>query len=210
MKKIICVIFFSISVIFAHAQEESKQFIHKGILRAMGTISPGILLKENFSTISLYGTLEGYVSDNISIRGDSYYDILSASKKNNDRPFEFNHATFSGASYHFKTKNHFDPYIAIEPGISISERKDVSDLNIWCDPAACPDYYSVHPKTEVNPLISSALGFNYYFQRWFHLFIEARYVSGRHIPTDGSPTLSLNELKFAFGLGLNINALKKK
>src|SRR5437868_6707845 len=128
MKKLIGVIFLFICVITVKAQEEKSQYIRKGLIRTQGTISPGILLKENSSTISLYGTLEGYISDNISVRGDSYYDILSAGKKNNDRPFEFNHEIFSGASYHFKTKNHFDPYVAIEPGVAISQRMDLVDV----------------------------------------------------------------------------------
>src|ERR1051326_2321979 len=120
MKKTISVIILLIGVIVSQAQETKERYIRKGLLRAMGTISPGIMLKENASTISLHGNLEYYVADNISLRGDSYY-FLKAKDNNGNNPFDFNHSTFSGASYHFKTKNHFDPYFALEPGIAITK-----------------------------------------------------------------------------------------
>jgi hypothetical protein len=63
--------------------------------------------------------------------------------------------------------------------------------------------------SSVNPLISTAFGFNFYFQRWFHLFGEVRYISGKHL-SDATTPLSLNELRFSFGLGWNINLIKKK
>ena len=204
MKKLICAIFFLIGVIIVQAQEEKKQFIHKGILRAQATISPGILLKENVLTTSIYGNLEYYVADNVSIRGDSYYFLQS---ENN--PFEFNHSVSTGVSYHFKTKNHFDPYLAVQPGLAWSQRK-----SFVCDDFNLPTggWGPCYDKTynpSANPLISSAIGFNFYFQRVFHLFAEARYISGKHISDDSSP-LSLNELRFSFGLGWNLNLIKQK
>ena len=182
---------------FLSAQEEKSQYIRKGLIRSQGTIAPGILLKGNVSTISIYGTFEGYISDNISLRGDSYYSIKS--------PFEFNHSIFSGASYHFKTKSHFDPYFAIEPGLSITKRPSfpVGETFAIVDPTLYDE------KAFVNPLISSAFGFNFYFQKFFHLFVEGRYINGEHL-SDTSIPISLNELRFSFGLGININVLKKK
>lgn len=203
MKKIICVICFLIGVIVAVAQEEKTQYIRKGLIRSQGTIAPGILLKGNTSTISLYGTFEGYISNYISLRGDSYFYVKGKDNSGND-PFEFNHSTFSGASYHFKTKNHFDPYFAIEPGISITKQTPPS-LECTSMNPHCP----ATGNTSFNPLFSSALGFNFYFQKWFHLFGEARYLSGKHLSEADTP-LSLNELRFAFGLGFNLNLLKKK
>lgn len=186
--------------LFSQVQEEKKQFIHKGILRAQATISPGMLLKENVSTISIHGNLEYYVADNVSIRSDSYYSLQS---ENN--PFEFNHSLSTGVSYHFKTKNHFDPYLAFQPGLAWSQRK-----NIICgdDPTFVPCFDKTY-KASANPLISSAIGFNFYFQRVFHLFAEARYLAGKHL-SDDTTSLSLNELRFSFGLGWNLNLIKQK
>ena len=203
MKKIILLAVLLSVVEATFSQEEKSQYIRKGLIRSMGTISPGILLKENVSTISIYGTLEGYISDNISLRGDSYFYVKGKDNAGND-PFEFNHSTFSGASYHFKTKNHFDPYFAVEPGISITQ------TSVICpDVAIQGNYCSGATYTSVNPLISSAIGFNFYFQKLFHLFAEGRYISGNYL-SDASSPKSLNELRFSFGLGFNINVLKKK
>jgi hypothetical protein len=204
MKKIILLSVILSSLILGVAgtsfsQEESGQYIHKGLFRSMGGIAPGIMLKENVSTVSLTGNVEYYIADNISLRGDSYFYMQGKDKSGKD-PFEFNHSTFSGASYHFKTKNHFDPYFAFEPGIAIS-KKNPSLITV-------PELYS-SGNASANPLLSSALGFNFYFQKWFHLFAEARYISGKHL-SDATAPLSLNELRFSFGLGWNINLVKKK
>ena len=185
------------------SQEEKKQFIHKGLLRAQATISPGIMLKERASTISIHGNLEYYVADNISIRGDSYYFL-----KDDQNIFSADHSVFSGASYHFKTKNRFDPYFALEPGIAIVKRISFSGV-IECLTTPCPGYVNISGQTSVNPLISPALGFNLYFQKLFHLFGEVRYISGKYLSNATTP-LSLNELRFSFGLGWNLNLIKQQ
>jgi len=169
-------------------QEESGAYIRKGLLRATGTISPGILLKENSSTISLHGNLEYYVDHNISLRGDAFYSITL--------PFQFNHAILSGASYHFKTKNHFDPYLTLEPGIAISKLTSVQNQG-------------VQSNFSVNPLFSGAIGFNFYFEKYFHLFMEGRYIYGEHLSNADAP-YSLSELRFSFGLGYNLHLLRPK
>lgn len=188
---------------FCFSQDEKTQYIRKGLIRSMATISPGIMLKDNISTISLHGNLEYYVSDNVSLRGDSYFFIKG--ERPNIYSLDFNHTTFSGAAYHFKTKGHFDPYLAVEPGISIAQASEKCPPDVVCIQSVWEKTYS----TTANPVFSSAFGFNYYFQRWFHLFGEARYISGKHL-SDAPAPLSLNELRFSFGLGFNLNLLKKK
>ena len=213
MKKIIFLLIVTLSVIEgSFAQQDTGKYIRKGLIRSMATISPGIMLNgimSNTSTIFIHGNLEYYVADNVSIRGDSYY-FLQAKDNDGCNPFEYNHSTFSGASYHFKTKNHFDPYLTLEPGISITKRSAAFE-----EPKPCVLYGM--SKTAANPLLSSAIGFNFYFQKLFHLFGEARYIIGKNISGDSeypvgnsSARLSLNELRFSFGLGFNINVLKKK
>jgi hypothetical protein len=187
------------------SQEESKRYIRKGLIRDQGTIAPGLLLKDNLSTISLYGTLEYYVADNVSVRGDGYYGLQIDEPTYLMLPgpipsfLSSNHQLYAGVSYHFTTKGHLDPYLAFEPGVAFSQ----SVIGIH------PNGDYLYSKTSANPLLSPALGFNFYFQRVFHLFCEARYIQGNHL-SDAPVSLSLNELRFAFGLGLNLNLLKKK
>jgi hypothetical protein len=203
MKTILFCCLFLTTCCSSFAQEERSPYIRKGLLRAQATIAPGILLKENASTISLHGNLEYYVADNVSFRGDSYY-FLQAKFDNNINPLRFNHSIFSGASYHFKTKNHFDPYLAIEPGISFFE-KITNPIPDGAQSLVAP----IYGNRAINPLVSSALGFNFYFERWFHLFGEARYIYGNHL-SDAVDPMSLSELRFSFGLGFNLNLIRKK
>ena len=209
MKKIVLA-FILLSVAEASfSQDEKKQFIHKGLLRAMATIAPGYMLKESISTISIHGALEYYVADNISIRGDSYY-FLNSNQLMPESGFpinysilNYNHATFSGVSCHLRTRNHFDPYFYFQPGISITNATTCLSI------APFNGCGSSVEKTTANPLISFGTGFNFYFQRWFHLFGEARYVTGKYL-SDAPTPMSLNELRFSFGLGFNLSVLKPK
>lgn len=211
MKKLVGALLLLLVGFSGKAQEEKKQFIHKGILRAQATISPGMMThisKQGIITypsftISLHGNLEYYIADNISIRGDGYY-YLQEKHTLQGNPFQFNHSIFSGASYHFKTKNHFDPYLAFEPGISITS----GFKGCWYDPFQTP-YSCLEGETTLNPLLSSALGFNLYFQKWFHVFGQARYIYGKYLSNAPNP-LSLSELRFSFGLGFNLTLIKLK
>ncbi len=203
MKTIISCYLILATCCYSFAQKEKSSFIRKGLLRAQATISPGVLSEENASTISLHGNLEYYVANNVSFRGDSYY-FLHSRFENGINPLHFNHSVFSGASYHFKTKSHFDPYLAIEPGISFTELI----MNPCPDGAECL-VGPIYGDRAINPLISSAFGFNFYFERWFHLFGETRYIYGKHLSNAPYP-LSLSELRFSFGLGFNLNLIRKK
>ncbi len=189
------------------SQEESKQFIRKGLIRSQATICPGIMLKENISTISLHGTLEYYVADNVSLRGDTYFYLQGKDAYGNN-PFQINHATFSGLSYHFRTKSHFDPYFTIAPGVTVTQDNSFEACLNSLGPNVTVSFCKQTEKS-VNPLLSAGFGFNYYFQKWFHLFGEARYIGGKYL-SDAPAPLSLSELRFSFGLGFNLNLLKKK
>ncbi len=193
---------------YCFSQEEKKQYIHKGLLRAMATITPGIMLKANSATtISLHGNLEYYVADNISLRGDSYFYLQGNDLSGND-PFEFNHSLFAGASYHFKTKNRFDPYLFFEPGASYT-RDNAYEICNNASAAGINVAYCKRSEQTINPLISAGLGFNMYFQKWFHIFGEARYIGGKYLSDAPTPT-SLSELRFSFGLGFNLSVFKPK
>ena len=204
MKTIILILLIFLNgIAITFGQENKTRFIHPGLLRAQATIAPGLLLQENANTIDLHGNLEYYIDKHISIRGDAFF-LMHANFNSGINPLHYNHAIFSGASYHFSTKNHFDPYLAFEPGISMTELI----LNPCPDGAEClvPPIYG---NKAVNPMISSAAGFNYYFERWFHLFCEARYSYGKHLSGSSEP-LSLSQLRFSFGLGFNLDFIKKK
>ena len=186
MVRSIILIFVSVVPFFANARQDSSRYIHKGLLRAQATISPGFMLKEGITNIYIHGDLEYYVEDNISVRGDSYYYLNTIEDK---KPFIVNNSSFLGAVYHFPTASSLDPYIGIQPGIAYSQ----ANTQLLID----------DNRATTNPLISSVVGVNYYAPRIFHLFVSVRYVSGKHLSDAPSP-LSLNEVKLSFGLGWNI------
>lgn len=186
-----------LSISFLHAGEHEGTYIRKGLIRTQLTISPGHMFGPKANTLSLHGNLEYYVADRISIRGSTYYLLQARDSKGSI--LDMNFSTFSGAAYHFPTSNRFDPYLSFEPGVAV-----VRDVNKW--------YVLPEPgdnALSVNPVYSSSAGFNYYFERWFHLFGEIRYIYGKHISHNSGP-LSLSELRFSFGLGFNLNLIRQK
>jgi len=203
MKKIIF-LFLVFGFLAGKAQEEKSRFIKKGLFRTTATLSAGVLLKEKTSMIYGQGIIEYYVADNVSMRGESFYMVKAT--YNGDPTFAVyyphisaNHQIFAGANFHFPTKSHFDPYIGFEPGIAI--------VTAALSPGTTGGEYL--SKQTGNPVIATILGFNYYFERFFHLFMEARYVHGKYL-SDYPDPLSLSELRFSFGLGFNFNFKKKE
>lgn len=171
------------------SQEENKQYIHKNLSRTTLTFSTGYFPKNKVSSVYLTGNVEYYTNNKISVRGDGYYFVnnLSESILSNEFIPNQNDGLFFGALYHFKSNSHFDPYLGLQPAIAISQSKNNMQIS----------------SITVNPLFSSVLGFNYYAKKYAHLFINARYVSGKHLSEASSP-MSLNEIRFEFGLGFNL------
>lgn len=172
------------------AQEEV--IIDKGLIRAQSTISPSKMLDFNESRFYLHGSLEGYVSNKVSFSGDTYFDLGSLSKIQNS--FNFNHKLFFGANYHF-TDGNSDFYIGIQPGIAITK------LNI-------PTILTIKetPKTGINPIFSMPIGYIFFINKYFHFFLQSRFILGQH---NYNYTINLNEFNFSAGLGFNLNTIKK-
>ncbi len=197
--------------LLSFAQQDSGRFVHEGLVRAMLTISPGSLPEKErsyttFSTIYLHGNNEYYFNDNISVRSDGWY-FLSAKRNNGEGyckcsiyKFIYNHSVFAGTSLHFISQSHFDPYIALQPGVAISKVQYPNDPELQTD--------TLESRAAVSPLFSSSVGFNLYFPKIFHLFGEVQYIIGKH-QSDAPAPYSLNELRFSFGLGWNLFVKKK-
>ena len=192
MVKKSCLAFFLSICLFSLGQETTESTIRPGLLRAQGTISFGSFSDLDQGGLYLHGNLEYYVNPNLSARGDIYYYL----KPNNESVLEVNHQLFSGAAYHFSTHSNFDPYIGLQPGLAVAQ---VSNTILIAG--------NKNPLPTASPLISGIFGFNYFAGKWFHLFADARYVFGDHQSNIG--TLSLNEFRFSFGLGFNIQTKKK-
>lgn len=186
-KKINLSILASFIVCFAFAQDET--LIRPGLLRAQATYSPGFLLENKTSHYYLHGNIEGYVNNKISIAGEGYFFLTNGSTNTGD--VLYNHSVFFGASYHFAKKMN-DFYIGLQPGISITKFAN-STFNM------------IASEQGVNPIFSTLIGYNLYFYKFFHFFVQGRLILGQH---NYYPAHSLNEFRLSAGLGFNINTLK--
>lgn len=178
--------------------DKNKRFVNKGLLSAQGNIAFGTMPGFTGTNMYIHGDLEYYVRQNVSIRSESYY-FLGTQK--GDARFAMNHSNFTGAMFHLKTSNSFDSYFGIQPGIVLSKiNRQALDVSYASDASV----YAMR----LNPAVGISGGFNYYGLKFFHLFIHAKYVIGKHV--SDAPAVSLNELKFTFGLGWNIWLIKKE
>lgn len=182
-KNYLTILFLGLSLSIS-AQEKEKD-LKTWQLKASASFAPGFLT-ENTKTIQLQGTL-GFIRDKIELRGDAFYFLNSFG----DRPrFTMNHQLFAGAFYRFSEKQ-FQPYIGFQPGIAMSQSSEFGSLNF--------ESQELKYKISYNPVGSVAAGFDFFGEKWFYLFTEARYIFGKH-KSDTYPVY-LDEFRLSFGLG---------
>ncbi|MEX1001157.1 MAG: hypothetical protein WDZ35_03500 [Crocinitomicaceae bacterium] len=154
-------------------------------LNAALSFAPGFLT-EKTQTIQLHGYL-GFLKNKIHLRGDGFYFLNSFG----ERPrFDMNHQLFSGAFYHF-TEKKLQPYIGFQPGIAISRSSEYYTLN--------EENNELEREIAVSPLGSAVGGLHYYGEKLFFLFVEGRYIFGKH--KSNSYPVYLDEFRISFGLG---------
>lgn len=188
-------LFFLLLPLAVFSQEEKEgTFIHKGLFCARGAISYGKMLDLNANNIYLDGNIEYYLNEKVSLRGDGFWFVNAF---NGNKPFELHHSLFAGPVFHFKTQSPFDPYFMLEPGINLARASDPC-FGDPCITVAPPEEMEL----TATPLISPGIGFNYYGSRWFHIWCNVRFVSGKFM--DNYNSVALNEFRFSFGLGFNI------
>jgi hypothetical protein len=196
---------FSISS-YMNAQFQNEQFIHKHLVRADASIVSGYMFKDNLKNVHLNGNLEYYLDNIVSIRGDGNYLLGSTGWTDDSMHLKDDISIMLGPVFHFRTNNHFDPYFILQPGIAYTSS--------YYDAYPGQNYIEGEKKIynyqgSLSPMASAGLGFNYYFQRFAHLFLETRYVHGQHLSFAPSP-VSLQELRITFGLGFNLFIIKEK
>lgn len=170
-----------------HAQD--REIIRKGLIKSELTLSPSTMFSGKQSNFYLHGGFEGFVSPKISLSGEGYYYLGTISSDNSI--FKFNHSLFFGASKHF-TKGKSDFYLGIQPGVSITKLDE-----------SVNNFEKTH--VGVNPLASSVVGYNFYVNRFFHFFVQTRFIAGQH---NFDVHENISEFRFSAGLGLNLNTMK--
>lgn len=187
----------------------SQETFEKGkVLRASATFGMGIMSESGLTNLLVPTSLEYYLDEKISVRSDAVIYLNHADETY--MGFLQNHSLLVGASYHFTEKKQFDPYIGLQPGMAFSQYGIIDESrSIEFDPFSNEHAWLMENKKSsltMNALISPHVGFNYYANNYFHLFLAARYIYGNH--HSEIPVKSLQEIRFEFGLGFNL-PLKK-
>lgn len=186
------------------AQIESEQYIHKHLVRADGSIVAGFMPKDNLSNVHVTGNLEYYIDNIVSVRGEATYLLGSTGLTADSMSLKDEISVGLGTAFHFPTNGHFDPYFILEPNLAYTSSYHQNNTILFADTK--PKTYYVG---SVTPMATAGLGFNYYFQRFAHLFLEGRYVYGQHLSEAPKP-ISLQEIRVTFGLGFNVFIIKDK
>ncbi len=206
-KNLTYVFLFITSTLFSQTKE---QYIFKHLIRADASIVSGYMYKDGIRNVYVNGNAEYYIDNKISVRGDANFLLGSSELSKNYIGFKDNHSIGLGLVYHLKTKNHFDPYFIFQPSIAYSSSYlDVNKAPHVMNADGTYPTNNIYYSPVLSPLATCGLGFNYYFQRFAHLFMETRYIYGQHLSNAPSP-LSLEEIRITFGLGFNVFAVKPK
>lgn len=184
--------------------QTKEQYIYKHLIRADASIVSGYMPVDGIRNVHLNGNAEYYIDNKISVRGDATILLGSNGLSKDSIGFKDNHSIGLGIVYHFKTKSHFDPYFIFQPSIAYTSSYKLNYVDDATNLKERKNFDGV-----LSPLGTAGLGFNFYFQRFAHLFLETRYVYGQHLSNAPSP-LSLQEMRVTFGLGFNLFAVKPK
>jgi hypothetical protein len=181
----------------AEAQKSSPEIIRKGLLRAQATISPAVMLNDGALNIYVQGDMDYFLNRKVSVRADAYYFIDTQG----DGDLRHNHGVFFGANYHFPV-GRLDPYVGLQPGASYVQ---AARSMPWGENG---QEIEVNSTGTIVPNISATAGLNFYLGRFVHFMTNIRYVHAKHSTPWGNRPL--DEFRFSFGVGWNVNTLKAK
>jgi hypothetical protein len=169
--------------------QENETASEKIKIKSALSFSAG-LLTENTQTIQLHGYIGMRPKQGrIELRGDGFYFLNSFG----DRPrFTINHQLYAGAFYRFSDAQ-FQPYVGLQPGIAYAQSSEYGRFNDATN--------TVQYKKTINPVGSVTGGLDFFAEKLFFMFIETRYIFGKH-KADSYP-IFLDEWRFSFGLGFH-------
>lgn len=201
-KTIKSILFLLLLSIFVSANDS---LILKNQIRTTLTIAAGYIKPIQSSTAHLQGNIEYYLTEQISIRGEIFYNT---GLLKNESIINFKHSLATGCLYHFRKKSNFDPYVGIMPGLIYAHLGMDYIYEVWGSNGNIIAYYYYKDLPALNPALSIPFGFNFYFEKWFHLFVNGNYTIAKH--NNIATSQWLNEIAVSFGLGFNLGMIKPK
>lgn len=159
-----------------------------GLVKAYATLSPAYDISHRESSFYAHGCLEAYLENTISWSGEIYLGLGPLNKSNSSHATY--HTLFSGINLHHIRSNH-DLYLGIQPGIALSKSFSTT--------------HDLQSSSSLVPVASAVVGYNYFVHRFFHFFVQGRWVLGQY---NDAEYKTLNELRLSAGLGFNFNTKK--
>jgi len=179
---------------FAAAQQKDSTTSLSKLLMVQATISPGYWFHNGGLWNSYFhATLEWCFDKRVSIRSDGSYFFTT---QGNFIPLKMNHSLLLGAFYHFPHKKG-DFYFGVQPGAACVKQ----------NPYTYNDSTITNPRLKVIPIMTAAIGANYFFWKYMNLFAAIKYVHGTYIP-QYDHSITLNELRISAGVGWQIQFKK--
>ena len=182
---------------FAFAQQKEKTYIINKTLMLQASLSPGYMFYHKGLWNSYFHcTLEWGFDNRVSIRADGSYFLTT---QGDYRPFHLDHSLLLGAFYHIPISTKGDFYFGLQPGAAMVQQ----------NPYTYNDSLISNPKLKIAPIITAAVGANYFFWKYMNLFISIKYIHGNHIAQYGK-AIPLDEIRLSAGLGWQIHFGKGK
>lgn len=181
-KKIMCTL-----LIFASIHLYGQELDRDGLIKGTLTISPAFMLDSKSQPFYFHGILEVYTSEKISFAGEGSFYL---GELNENPIFSYNNSIFAGFNWHPLKNGSSDLFIGIQPGLSFTKLSQYSDQD----------------RIGINPVTSINFGYNYFMNEYFHFFVMAKTVLGKH---SSYAYQSLNEFRISAGLGFSIPTKSK-
>ncbi len=194
-----------------------KRTKYHHMIRMGMSFTPGFMPKHSTGNSYISGDLEYYLANHLSIISSSFFWVNSSTPKAEEdlilqggkgAVLKMNHQNYSGFRIHILKDKSFDPFIGFQPGFAISQTSDNYNDKDYATYDGTSPLKRHNTNVSFNPMASIDVGFNFYAVKYFHLFVNGRYVMSRHL--GGATPYSLNEFMGSFGLGINANFWNKR
>lgn len=191
MKRILILLMCVTCLETMYAQSIIEQ--RKGHFRSQGNLAGGYLLSQKKMSAYVTGDADYFIDNHIALTGSVWFSVPLGKKT--ETGLKANHAWFGGINYHFLKKGRTDPFVGLTPGLGLVS-------------AAYRDG-DVIKRTRIAPvpLLSAAIGCNYYIGSVFHFYVRLQGVAGQLLKNVPEP-VNLHELKVTAGLGWNTRTPK--
>lgn len=199
--------FLLLTNLISFSQQTENSVVYHRMTRAGLSFAPSYMLNHGYGNIYLSGDVEYYIHPKISLVGIGYLWINTTRKESlendilnspNGVVLKRNHNLFAGMHYHFLIDKMLDPYVGVQPGGAFYKLNSAVDFSN----GLLPSFFR-RDVSGFSPVVAFDAGFNVYAVKYFHLFVNGRYVFGRHL--GGNEPFRLNEISIQFGMGLNFH-----